>query len=83
VTKEGLGPVFGAVEAQFRKGLGIAGVPVTALGEPIYVPEFNATKLPIRVDVTNLTKKIEGDHPYLFDAMQAVEKHFVYSGSIF
>lgn len=81
VTKEGLGPVFGAVEAQFERSLGMAGVPVTALGAPIYVPEFNATKLPIRVDVSNLSKKIEGDHPYLFDAMRSVEKHFVYSGS--
>ena len=83
VTKEGLGHVYGAVEAQFQKGLGMAGVPVTPLGEPIYVPEYNATKLPIRVDVTNLTKKIVGDHPHLFGAMQSAEKHFVYSGSIF
>lgn len=81
VMEHQLGPVFGAVEKEFEKSLGMAGVPVTPLGEAIYVPEFNATKLPIRVDVFGLSQKIEGEHRELRDAMQSLSRDFVYSGT--
>jgi N-acyl-L-homoserine lactone synthetase len=76
-----LGPVFGAVEESLEQGLQTAGVPVSSIGEPKFVEEFNATKLPIRIDIPGLSQRLEEDKPDLLDAMQALTKGFVYSGT--
>jgi N-acyl-L-homoserine lactone synthetase len=80
VMEHGLGPVYGAVETTLQRGLRIAGVPTVALGEAEFVEEFNASKLPIRVDIPGLAHKLESDQPELFSAMQSVASNFVYSG---
>lgn len=80
VAKRDLGPVYGAVEASLARGLQIEGVPVTTMAEPKFVEEFNATKLPIRVDLAGLTRKIEADQADLLSAIRAQPGDFVYSG---
>lgn len=77
-----LGPIYGAVERSLFRGLGMAGVPVEALGEPVFVEEFNSSKLPIRIDIAGLEKKIENVNPGLVYAMQHLNKKFIYSGTV-
>jgi len=80
VMQHNLGPVYGAVEPSLEEGLRAAGVPIIILGEPKFVPEWDATKLPLRIDMQGLTQKIEDTQSSLFDAMQLAPKDFVYSG---
>lgn len=82
VGRHGLGPVYGAVEPLLARSLNTQGVPVTALCSPKYVPEFNATKLAIRVDVPGLIKTLEDDMPDLVDAMNMKQGNFVYQGLV-
>lgn len=82
VIENGLGPVFGAVEESLEQGLQTAGVPVSQLGTAKYVEEFNASKLPIRIDIAGLARKIEDDQPNLLSAMHVLKNDFVYSGVV-
>lgn len=77
-----LGPVFGVVKDHLARSLNGVGVPVTRLGEAKFVPEFNAHKLPLRIDVGGLAETLEDNDPNLLDAMQVVENKFVYSGTM-
>lgn len=82
IVDNGLGAVFGAVEEELEDRLRKDGVPVTALAEPHFVPEFNSAKLPIRVDIAGLGAKLQGDTPTLFEASRRVEREFVYLRSV-
>lgn len=83
ITENNLGPVYGAVEESLARGLDIAGVPVTRLTEAAkYVPEFNAEKLPIRVDINTLAQRLEDDRPELTQAIRKASAEFVYSGTV-
>lgn len=81
IVENQLGPVFGAVEQNLEQSLQLAGVPVSTIGTPKYVPEFNATKLPIRIDIPGLAQRLEGDRPELLKAMHVLNRDFVYSGT--
>jgi N-acyl-L-homoserine lactone synthetase len=75
-----LGPVYGAVERSLARGLRMEGMPVTELAEPKFVEEFNSVKLPIRIDITGLARKMETDQPGVLKDMQELTNNFVYSG---
>lgn len=81
VLENQLGPVFGAVEPELEESLLGSGVPVYKLAEAKYIPEFNSTKLPLRVEINELAQRIEGDRPDLMNAMRQADVTFAYSGS--
>jgi N-acyl-L-homoserine lactone synthetase len=78
IMSHDLGPAYGAVEPFLSRALRIEGMPTTEIGEAKFVPEFNATKLPIRIDVMGLAQKIEGEQPGALG--EARENLFVYNG---
>lgn len=82
VIDNDLGPVYGVVKDTLARNLKIAGVPVTEMAEPKYVPEYNSVKQPVRVDIAGLTHTLEADRPDMFDAMSVVESEFVFSGAM-
>jgi N-acyl-L-homoserine lactone synthetase len=79
LLERGLGPVYGAVDEHLNLGLQRDGVPVTALGAARYVPEYNAVKAPIRIDLDGLARRIDSTERELVDAMHVLDNAFVYS----
>jgi hypothetical protein len=85
INDNNLGPVFGAVKENLARGLNISGVPVTNLiPKAKFIPEFNAEKLPIRVEINELTQRLEDDRPELTEAIRAASANaeFTYSGTV-
>src|ERR1035437_5130247 len=84
VRHHNLGPVYGVIEPKYAAVLNRQGVPVTLLGEPKYIPEINATKLPIRVDVNGLEHTIQvSSNATMFSRMRdTLGSNFAYSGSV-
>jgi hypothetical protein len=64
VLQKNLGPVYGLLEPELASSLIMQRVPVKALADARYIPDINATKQPIEVDVMKLKEIIElvGDH---------------------
>lgn len=79
VLERHLGPVYGAVENVLYRGLLASGVPVTALSAEKFIPEFNATKLTIQVDVHGLAGRLESREQKLWGATDS-GTGFAYAG---
>jgi hypothetical protein len=73
-----LGPAYGAIEAEYLRTLAMQGVPVTALGDSKFVKEFNATKMPIRVDVDEYKARMRMHDSAMYDKMLTNADKFVY-----
>lgn len=80
VNKHELGPVYGVVTAGLARGLSMEGTPVEALDEPRFIPEYNSTKLPIKIGVEGLTQKLQAERPELLEALSSMTGNVVYLG---
>jgi hypothetical protein len=79
-SSRGLGPAFGAIDERLSYLLSADGVPIRMIAKAKFVPSFNATKAPFRIDLERLNQKIEDDSPKLLKSMQVLNSEFVYSG---
>jgi N-acyl-L-homoserine lactone synthetase len=81
IAENDLGPVFGAVEQSLARGLTMEGMPVEELAEPKFVPEFNATKLPIKIDIDELARRMKASDSSMLESMSTRNGAFAYTGS--
>lgn len=78
-----LGPVYGVVKPDFEQALNRNGISVLPLADPKYVPEINAIKQPILVDLPRVESNfLVSDQAALFEEMRRLDGGFVYSGRV-
>jgi N-acyl-L-homoserine lactone synthetase len=80
-TAHNLAPIYAVVTERFRRILRHFGVPLSAIAEPRYIPEINATKQPTVVDTGALRASITRDDTrtrVFSDLQEAIATRFVY-----
>lgn len=80
LLRHDIGTCFGAVEDHFEKRLNEDGVPVSTLADGHFVPEFNAVKKPIAIDLRGLTHHLATTRPALLAAMKTISTGFIHAG---
>jgi hypothetical protein len=74
-----LGDCYGVVTPALSRGFRIGGMPVTELAEAKFVPDFNSSKMPIRIDIPEFARRLRSGKPDPLAAGNS--ENFAYAGT--
>jgi len=77
-----LGPTYALIEQPLERGLKASGVPVSRIGEPKYIEEYNSENFPISIDTEALARRMNLQNPGMIASAKAALEDFVYSGFV-
>jgi N-acyl-L-homoserine lactone synthetase len=80
LVAEQISPVYGVVEPSLARGLKVEGMPLTELAPAKFVPEINARKQPIVIDIAELALRLESQQLDASNGAEDTSNGFVYSG---
>ena len=75
-----LGPVLAVVKDSLADALDSIGVPVIRLAPAKFVEEYNSSKLPIQVNIEELSKTLNREKSEVVNELKNVSEDFAYSG---
>lgn len=82
IASHNLGPTYGVVEPALERGLRRQFVPVERLGEPKFIPEYDAPNLPILIDTNLLMRRMEGLNPGMMQQAIETGQQFAFIGEL-
>ena len=82
VINNKLGPTYALIEQPLERGLKASGVPVSRIGDPKYIEEYNSENFPVSIDTEALARRMNVQNPGMIASAKAAVEDFVYSGAV-